>query len=41
MKRRHDSKKMCTSSLVSEFPEDCRFYPADTREELHKVSFIH
>lgn len=38
MKRRHDSKKMCTSSLISEFPEDCRFYPADTRDELHKVS---
>lgn len=37
MKRRHDSKKTCTSSLASEFPEDCKFYPADTKDELHKV----
>lgn len=28
---------MCTSSLASEFPEDCKFYPADTKDELHKV----
>ncbi|KAF3446885.1 hypothetical protein FNV43_RR12065 [Rhamnella rubrinervis] len=40
MKRRHDSKKMCTSSLISEFPEDCRFYPADTRDELHKFMWL-
>lgn len=37
LKRRHDTKKTCTSSLVSEFPEDCKFYPADTKDELHKV----
>lgn len=31
-------KKICTCSLDSEFPEDCKFYPADTEDELHKVS---
>lgn len=36
LKRRNDSKKMCTSSLVSEVPEDCKFYLADTKDELHK-----
>lgn len=25
------------SSLASEFPEDCKFYPADTKDDLHKV----
>lgn len=40
MKRRNDSKKMCTSSIASEFPEDCKFYPADTKDELHKVSIF-
>lgn len=38
MKKRHDMKKMCTSDLASEFPEDCKFYPADTKDQLHKVS---
>ena len=28
---------MSASCLASELPEDCRFYPADTKEELHKV----
>lgn len=28
---------MCISSLTSEFPEDCKFYAADTKDELHKV----
>ncbi|CAB4281249.1 unnamed protein product [Prunus armeniaca] len=40
MKRRHDSKKTCTSSLASEFPEDCKFYPADTKDELHKFMWL-
>ncbi|PQP93241.1 pre-rRNA-processing protein TSR1 homolog [Prunus yedoensis var. nudiflora] len=39
-KRRHDSKKTCTSSLASEFPEDCKFYPADTKDELHKFMWL-
>ncbi|KAG9452918.1 hypothetical protein H6P81_005822 [Aristolochia fimbriata] len=36
MKKRHDLKKSCTLSLASHFPEDCKFYPVDTKEELHK-----
>ncbi|XP_058220567.1 uncharacterized protein LOC131330850 [Rhododendron vialii] len=40
LKRRHDTKKTCTSSLVSEFPEDCKFYPADTKDELHKFMWL-
>ncbi|KAF8410320.1 hypothetical protein HHK36_002847 [Tetracentron sinense] len=39
-KKRHDLKKMCSSSLASEFPEDCKFYPADTKDELHKGFFL-
>lgn len=37
LKKKNDSKKVCTSSLSSEFPEDCKFYPADTKDDLHKV----
>lgn len=40
LKRKHDSKKMCMSSLSSEFPEDCKFYPADTKDELHKFVWL-
>lgn len=29
---------MCISSINSEFPEDCKFYAADTKDELHKVN---
>lgn len=36
LKKRQDSKNMCMSSLASEFPEDCKFYPADTKDDLHK-----
>lgn len=36
MKRRHDFKKSCISNLASEFPEDCKFYTAETKDELHK-----
>lgn len=35
-KKRQEMKKICTCSLDSEFPEDCKFYPADTEDELHK-----
>ncbi|XP_057956739.1 uncharacterized protein LOC131150170 isoform X2 [Malania oleifera] len=38
-KKRHELK-MCTSSLASEFPEDCKFYPADTNDELHKFMWL-
>ncbi|KAK7293520.1 hypothetical protein RJT34_16388 [Clitoria ternatea] len=40
LKQRNELKKMCTSSLASEFPEDCKFYPADTKEELHKFLWL-
>ncbi|KAL2472643.1 P-loop containing nucleoside triphosphate hydrolase superfamily protein [Forsythia ovata] len=36
LKKKNDLKKMCTSSLASEFPEDCEFYLADTKDELQK-----
>lgn len=39
-KRRHESKKTCSSSLASEFPEDCKFYAADTKDELHKFMWL-
>ncbi|XP_076948564.1 uncharacterized protein LOC143620853 [Bidens hawaiensis] len=40
LKRRNDLKKTCVSSLSSEFPEDCKFYPADTKDDLHKFMFL-
>ncbi|XVF35842.1 hypothetical protein REPUB_Repub19eG0005900 [Reevesia pubescens] len=40
LKRRNDAKKICTSSLTSEFPEDCKFYPADTKDDLHKFMWL-
>ncbi|XVF63546.1 hypothetical protein PTKIN_Ptkin09bG0095500 [Pterospermum kingtungense] len=40
LKRRNDAKKICTSSLSSEFPEDCKFYPADTKDDLHKFMWL-
>lgn len=40
LKKRNDLKKICISDLASEFPEDCRFYPADTRDELHKFMWL-
>ncbi|KAJ8538175.1 hypothetical protein K7X08_014715 [Anisodus acutangulus] len=40
LKMKNDSKKACASSLASEFPEDCKFYPADTKDELHKFLWI-
>eukprot|EP00268_Persea_americana_P033412 TRINITY_DN33098_c0_g1_i1.p1 TRINITY_DN33098_c0_g1~~TRINITY_DN33098_c0_g1_i1.p1 ORF type:complete len:798 (+),score=166.58 TRINITY_DN33098_c0_g1_i1:113-2506(+) len=39
-RRKSDLKKMCSSTLASEFPEDCKFYPADTKEELHKFMWL-
>nr|XP_017239396.1 PREDICTED: pre-rRNA-processing protein TSR1 homolog [Daucus carota subsp. sativus] len=38
LKKRNELKKICASTLASEFPEDCKFYPADTKDDLHKVS---
>ncbi|KAG7025259.1 Pre-rRNA-processing protein TSR1-like protein, partial [Cucurbita argyrosperma subsp. argyrosperma] len=40
IKKRNDYKKMCISSITSEFPEDCKFYPADTKDELHKSELL-
>ncbi|KAG8503000.1 hypothetical protein CXB51_000983 [Gossypium anomalum] len=40
LKRRNDAKKIITSSLTSEFPEDCKFYPADTKDDLHKFMWL-
>ncbi|XP_043708636.1 pre-rRNA-processing protein TSR1 homolog isoform X1 [Telopea speciosissima] len=39
-KRKQELKKMCLSSLACEFPEDCKFYPADTKDELHKFLWL-
>ncbi|XP_073288209.1 uncharacterized protein [Primulina huaijiensis] len=36
LKGKNELKKMCMSELASEFPEDCKFYPADKKDELHK-----
>ncbi|MFS8020286.1 putative ribosome biogenesis protein Bms1/Tsr1 [Helianthus anomalus] len=40
LKRRNELKKTCISSLSSEFPEDCKFYPADSKDDLHKFMFL-
>jgi pre-rRNA-processing protein TSR1 len=40
VKKKNEMKKMCASQLASEFPEDCKFYPADTRDELHKFMWL-
>ncbi|XP_022157530.1 pre-rRNA-processing protein TSR1 homolog isoform X2 [Momordica charantia] len=40
IKKRNDFKKMCISSIASEFPEDCKFHPADTKDELHKFMWL-
>ena len=38
-KKKNKLKKMCASRLASEFPKDCNFDPADTRDELHQVNY--
>lgn len=40
LKKRNELKKTCASSLASEFPEDCKFYPADTKDDLHKFMWL-
>ena len=37
LKGRNESKKYCISGLASEFPENCKFYPAETKDDIHKV----
>ncbi|KAL4202910.1 hypothetical protein AMTRI_Chr02g265850 [Amborella trichopoda] len=39
-KKRSETKKTCTSSLSSQFPEDCKFFPADSKEELRKFLWL-
>ncbi|XP_020584073.1 pre-rRNA-processing protein TSR1 homolog [Phalaenopsis equestris] len=39
-REKQDAKKIAISCLGSELPEDCRFYPADTKEELHKFLWL-
>lgn len=40
LKGRNESKKICSSSLTSEFPDHCKLYPADTKDDLHKVMSV-
>ncbi|KAL5713847.1 hypothetical protein ACHQM5_015887 [Ranunculus cassubicifolius] len=40
LKKRKELKKMCMSSLASEFPEDSKFFPVDTKDELHKFMWL-
>ncbi|KAK8947961.1 hypothetical protein KSP40_PGU013198 [Platanthera guangdongensis] len=40
MREKQNAKKIAISCLGSELPEDCRFYPADTKEELHKFIWL-
>ncbi|KAG8378073.1 hypothetical protein BUALT_Bualt08G0100100 [Buddleja alternifolia] len=40
LKRKNELKKMYASMLAPEFPEDCKFYPADKKDELHKFFWL-
>ncbi|KAL6506614.1 hypothetical protein OROHE_022446 [Orobanche hederae] len=40
LKSKNELKKLCSSMLASEFPEDCKFYPADEKDELHKFMWL-
>ncbi|KAL2895554.1 Pre-rRNA-processing protein TSR1-like protein, partial [Bienertia sinuspersici] len=40
LKGRNESKKICNHSLASEFPDHCKFYPADTKDDLHKFLYL-
>ncbi|KAL9255003.1 Pre-rRNA-processing protein TSR1-like protein [Drosera capensis] len=39
-KGRHTAKKACTSYLAPDFPENCKFYAADSKDELHKFMWL-
>ncbi|KAK3154012.1 hypothetical protein QOZ80_2BG0184710 [Eleusine coracana subsp. coracana] len=39
-KNRQDLKKAATSFLSSELPEDCKYYLADTKDDLHKFMWL-
>lgn len=38
-KSRQELKKTAISFVSPELPEDCKFYAADTKDDLHKVFF--
>ena len=40
LKGRNESKHLCNSSLTCEFPNHCKFYPADMKDDLHKAMFV-
>lgn len=40
LKGRNESKKICNTSLASEFPDHCKFYAADTKDDLHKFLYL-
>ncbi|XP_031497725.1 uncharacterized protein LOC116262459 [Nymphaea colorata] len=40
LKKRQEARKICTASLSSEFPEGCKFFAAETKEELHKFLWL-
>ncbi|XP_072962767.1 uncharacterized protein [Typha angustifolia] len=40
MKSKQELKKMTVSCLASELPEDCKYYAADTKEDLHKFMWL-
>ncbi|GER26149.1 pre-rRNA-processing protein TSR1 homolog [Striga asiatica] len=40
LKGKNELKKMCASMLAPEFPEDCKFFPADKKDELHKFLWL-
>ncbi|XP_062179880.1 uncharacterized protein LOC133884470 [Phragmites australis] len=39
-KSRQELKKAATSFLSTELPEDCKFYLADTKDDLHKFMWL-
>uniref|UniRef100_A0A7N0URR4 Bms1-type G domain-containing protein n=2 Tax=Kalanchoe fedtschenkoi TaxID=63787 RepID=A0A7N0URR4_KALFE len=39
-RKRNQARTACISSLASEFPEECKFFPADTNEELRKFMWL-
>jgi pre-rRNA-processing protein TSR1 len=36
-KKKQDARKACISSLSAEFPEDCKIFPADAKDDCQKV----
>lgn len=36
-KKKQDARKACISSLSTEFPEDCKIFPADAKDDCQKL----